>query len=97
MNLIFLLNALQIDGPEEGKVVYWILGVLVLALGAALGYVKTQHKEQLVAKNMVIKNQDLTISYERSEKEKAQQDYKDLVSEFNSIFQQQDLIRGRNG
>ena len=94
---MLLLTTLQFDAPEEGKVIYWLLGVLVVALGTALGYVRTQHKEQIAAKNKALTKQEETIAYERAEKEKAQQDYKDLVKEFNSIFQQQNLISRRNG
>lgn len=94
--MIFLIT-LQVQVPEEGKVIYWVLGILVTALAAALGYVRTQHTEQITAKNEALKKQQETIAYERGEKEKAQQDYKDLVREFNSIFQHQNLISRKNG
>lgn len=90
--MLSILELFQITTPEEGGVLYWALGILASALGAALIYVKQQHKAQIDAKNLVIENQEKTILYERTEKEKAQEDYKSLVKEFNSIFQQQSLI-----
>jgi len=91
--ITILFTTLQIDGPEEGKVLYWALGLLATGLGAALIYIKQIHKLQIEAKDTVIHQQEETITYEREEKEKSQKNYIELVKEFNSIFQQQNLIK----
>ncbi|NNE30730.1 MAG: hypothetical protein HKN40_00015 [Winogradskyella sp.] len=78
--------------PTQDNLIYWMLGVLVVALGGALAYVKTQHTEQIKAKDVVIKYLNSEIEYERSQKDKYKTDYDNLVKDFYTIFQHQDIV-----
>lgn len=83
---MILLEMAQVPTPEEGKVLYWGLGLLATALGFALAYVKAQHKAQIDAKDLVIKKMAETIDYERGEKNKEQEKYEALVKDFNEML-----------
>lgn len=75
-----MLNLILLSQPDAENLPYWMIGILVTGFGAALAYIRAMHKES-------IKTKDEIIAYERSEKEKFQNEVMNLTRDFNKTIE----------